>query len=904
MAKTLVIAEKPSVAADIARALGGQSGAFARHRGYFENGDMVVTSAVGHLLEQSPPPEAEVARGKWLLRNLPVLPERFDLTPIPKTVDQLKIVEKLFARADIAAVINACDAGREGELIFKNLLRHLRGKRRGKRDTAPDEMAPVRRLWLQSMTVDAIRKGFASLRDDAEMAPLESAAVCRSQADWLVGINSTRAMTALNSTGGGFLLTTVGRVQTPTLTIIVDRESEIQKFVAADYWEVKAVFEAAAGRYDGRWIDPTIAAAKKSPAKAGDKSANAADAADEAKKPERIWDEARAQEIADKCRGAIGEATETRAERRTAPPRLFDLTSLQREANLRHGFSARATLSAAQGLYERHKLLTYPRTDSRALPEDYPQTAREATRKIAAFGDATSSFAARIIANDWIVGQNKAIFNNAKVSDHFAIIPTGVAPKESLREPERKIYDLVLRRFLGVFFPPARHVAVERRTVVAGETFISRGKVVVDPGWWEVAGGGGGEDLPPLATDEKPRAIEVESIAKQTQPPPRYTEATLLAAMEGAGRFVEDDALREALREKGIGTPATRASIIEGLLREKYIVRERRELIPGAKAFSLVRLLRALSVEELTQPGLTGEWESKLRRIERADFDGESFLREIREMTKRIVAAAKSCEDVDTVAADGAPLAEPCPRCGKGELLASHLRFFCRACDFFVWKTVAGRETARVEMEEILRSETKSIGPLEGFRSRLGREFTSVLKLGAEGQNRLELDFSDSDEKNGKGAAAPPRAELTAREGLGPCPKCGATVRDWDGRYLCENTAAESDPVCDFSFPKMILQRAIAAAELAAMLNEGKSATLPGFVSKKTRRPFKAALALEPKTGKLSFVFEPRAGGAAKKPFAKKAPAKKAAAKKAPAKKAAKRAPRKAAAKKPAGDST
>ena len=285
MAKTLVIAEKPSVAADIARALGGQSGAFARHRGYFENGDMVVTSAVGHLLEQSPPPEAEVARGKWLLRNLPVLPERFDLTPIPKTVDQLKIVEKLFARADIAAVINACDAGREGELIFKNLLRHLRGKRRGKRDAAPDEMAPVRRLWLQSMTVDAIRKGFASLRDDAEMAPLESAAVCRSQADWLVGINSTRAMTALNSTGGGFLLTTVGRVQTPTLTIIVDRESEIQKFVAADYWEVKAVFEAAAGRYDGRWIDPTIAAAKKSPAKAGDKTGDKSEAADETKNP-------------------------------------------------------------------------------------------------------------------------------------------------------------------------------------------------------------------------------------------------------------------------------------------------------------------------------------------------------------------------------------------------------------------------------------------------------------------------------------------------------------------------------------------------------------------------------------------------------------------------------------------
>ena len=895
MAKTLVIAEKPSVAADIARALGGQSGAFARHRGYFENGDMVVTSAVGHLLRITPPDGVEVARGKWLMKNLPVLPERFDLEPIAQTADQLKIVEKLFARADIDAVINACDAGREGELIFKNLLRHLRGKRKAARDEAP----PVRRLWLQSMTPTAIRKGFDSLRDDSEMHPLADAARCRDAADWLVGINSTRAMTALNSTGGNFLLTTVGRVQTPTLTIIVDRESEIQKFVAADYWEVKAVFEAAAGRYDGRWIDPTIAAAKKSTAKAGDKS----DAADETKKPERIWNEARAQEIADKCRGAIGEATETRVERRTAPPPLFDLTSLQREANRRHGFSARATLSAAQGLYERHKLLTYPRTDSRALPEDYPQTAREATSKIAAFGDSTSSFAARIIANDWIVGQNKAVFNNAKVSDHFAIIPTGVAPKESLREPERKIYDLVLRRFLGVFFPPARHVAVERRTVVAGETFISRGKVVVDPGWWEVAGGGGGEDLPPLATDEKPRAVEVESIAKQTQPPPRYTEATLLAAMEGAGRFVEDDALREALREKGIGTPATRAATIEGLLREKYIVREQRELIPGTKAFSLVRLLRVLSVEELTQPGLTGEWESKLRRIERADFDGESFLREIREMTKRIVAAAKSCEDVDTVAADGAPLAEACPRCGKGELLASHLRFFCRACDFFVWKTVAGRETARVEMEEILRSETKSIGPLEGFRSRLGREFTSVLKLGAEGQNRLELDFSDSEEKNGKGAAAPPRAELTAREGLGPCPKCGATVRDWDGRYLCENTAAESDPVCDFSFPKMILQRAIAPAELAAMLNEGKSATLPGFVSKKTRRPFKAALALEPKTGKLSFVFEPRVGGAAKKSFAKKAPAKKAAAKKTAAKKAAKRAPRKAAAKKPAGDS-
>src|SRR5580704_11788280 len=453
MGKALIIAEKPSVAADISKALGG----FSKHDDYFESERYVLSSAVGHLLELCLPEGVEVKRGKWSFANLPVIPPHFDLNPIAKSESRLKVLTKLLKRKDVDRLINACDAGREGELIFRLIAQHAKAKQ------------PVQRLWLQSMTPAAIRDGFARLRSDEEMQPLADAARCRSEADWLVGINGTRAMTAFNSKGGGFFLTTVGRVQTPTLSIVVEREEKIRRFVPRDYWEVKAEFVCAAGFYEGRWYDPKF---KR-------------DEFDPEKRDSRLWALPAAETIVAACRGQIGTVTEESKPATQLSPALYDLTSLQREANGRFGFSAKNTLGLAQSLYEKHKVLTYPRTDSRALPEDYIATVK---KTMASLADTTgySTFADQILKQDW-VKPNKRIFNNAKISDHFAIIPTLVAPK-GLSEPEQKLYDLVTKRFLAIFYPAAEFLVTTRITRVENEPFKTEGKVMVKAGWMEVYG--------------------------------------------------------------------------------------------------------------------------------------------------------------------------------------------------------------------------------------------------------------------------------------------------------------------------------------------------------------------------------------------------------------------------------
>src|SRR4051812_32912930 len=420
MTKTLIIAEKPSVANDIAKTLGG----FTKHDEYFESDEYVLSSAVGHLLEIAVPEEYDVKRGKWSFAHLPMIPPHFALNPIAKTEARLKVLNKLIKRKDIGALINACDAGREGELIFRLIAQYAKAKQ------------PVKRLWLQSMTPGAIREGFTKLREDQEMMPLADAARCRSEADWLIGINGTRAMTAFNSKEGGFYLTTVGRVQTPTLSIVVAREEKIKKFVSRDYWEVRAEFVCAAGVYEGRWLDQSF---KK-------------DETDPEKRAERLWSKAAAESIVAACRGKLGTVTEESKPATQIAPALFDLTSLQREANARFGFSAKNTLGLAQALYEKHKVLTYPRTDSRHLPEDYLDTVKEAL-EVVAENNNYHQFAKQILKNNW-VKPNKRIFDNTKISDHFAIIPTTQAPK-NLSEPEQKLYDMVTRRFMAVFFPAA-----------------------------------------------------------------------------------------------------------------------------------------------------------------------------------------------------------------------------------------------------------------------------------------------------------------------------------------------------------------------------------------------------------------------------------------------------------------
>src|SRR4051812_27704265 len=455
MGKALIIAEKPSVATDIAKALGG----FKKQEEYYESDNFVLSSAVGHLLTLVVPEGVEPARGKWSFAHLPVIPPHFDLAPIEKSQPRLRVLTKLIKRKDVDALVNACDAGREGELIFRNIVRFTKAKQ------------PIRRLWLQSMTPTAIREGFAKLRADEEMQPLADAALSRSEADWLVGINGTRAMTAFNSKSGGFFKTTVGRVQTPTLAVVVEREQKIRKFVPRDYWEVLGTFKAKAGDYTGKWFDEKFV----KPDKDGDVDLKA----------ERFWEAPKAEAIREKCLGKPGIVTEESKPTTQISPLLYDLTTLQREANSRFGFSASGTLRLAQALYERYKVLTYPRTDARALPEDYQPTVN-ATLKM--LSDATSygSFADTILKNHW-VKPNKRIFNDAKISDHFAIIPT-TEPAKNLPEAEQKLYDMVTRRFLAVFYPAAEFLETTRITRVEGEPFKTSGKVLVQPGWLAVYG--------------------------------------------------------------------------------------------------------------------------------------------------------------------------------------------------------------------------------------------------------------------------------------------------------------------------------------------------------------------------------------------------------------------------------
>src|SRR5260221_143531 len=718
MGKALIIAEKPYVASDIAKALGG----FKKHDDYFESDRYVLSSAVGHLLTITVPEQLEVKRGKWTFAHLPVIPPHFDLTPIEKNEARLKVLTKLIKRKDVDALINACDAGREGELIFRYIVQHSKAYK------------PIKRLWLQSMTPAAIREGFEALRSDESMMPLADAAVCRSESDWLAGINGTRAMTAFNSKSGGFHLTTVGRVQTPTLAILVEREEKIKKFVPKDYWEIHGTFGAKAGEYAGRWFDEKFVRDK------GEKK----DGETDHLRSERVWELTQAEAIRDKCIGKPGIVTEESKPTTQLSPLLYDLTSLQREGNARFGFSAKNTLGLAQALYEKHKVLTYPRTDSRALPEDYISTVKKTLGMLA---DTTgySSFADQILKQDW-VKPNKRIFNNAKVSDHFAIIPTALAPIH--------------------------------------------------------------------------------------------------------------------LSEKGLGTPATRASIIEGLLYEKYVVRNARELQPTAKAFSLITLLRGLDISELSSPELTGDWEFKLRQMARGQLKRVDFMKEIAAMTREFVGKAKRYES-DTVPGDYGTVNVPCPKCG-GEIKENYKKFQCQKCDFALWKIVAGRQLEIEEVEELIKN--RVVGPLQGFRSKLGRPFAAVIKLTPE--LKPEFDFGQ-DQTNPDGTAV--EVDFSGQEPLGKCPKCGNRVFENAMSYVCEK-AVGANRTCDFRTGKIILQREIDRAQIVKLLTTGKTYLLPKFISKKGR-PFSAFL-VTGEGGKVGFEFAPREpkGKGKAKPTAPAAP--------------------------------
>jgi len=712
--KTLVIAEKPSVARDLADAL---PGSFENHDTYLESEDTVITFAVGHLVELTDPEDYDERFKKWRMADLPIVPEEFRLRARDKKAEkQLKVIHKLLKRDDVDRIVNACDAGREGELIFAYIY-----------ETSGVDK-PVERLWINSMTKTAIKDGFEKLRPGEQLRQLEAAARSRSEADWLVGMNATRAATIRGRAWVGGVVS-LGRVQTPTLALMVKREREIQAFVPEPYWLVHAQFDP---RYEGLWFE-------------GEET--------------RLKDGKRADEIAAKVSGAEGtvESVE-RKEQSERAPLLYDLTSLQRDANRRFGFSARRTLQAAQSLYEDKKAITYPRTNSRWLSGDLVSQLKPTAATLQPIPDYAE--AARYVLGLQQLPLGRVV-NDSKVSDHHAIIPTDVEHELDRFSPdERRIFDLVARRFLAVFHPPARYARTTIITLVEEERFRSRGKITLEAGWRGVYGLESDEDrkarqqeedsenesaeLPPLEQGQSVKCVSAEVEAKETKPPPRYTEATLLSAMETAGKLIDDEELREAMKESGLGTPATRAETIETLIRREYIERAGKDLTPTPKGLQVISMLEE---HPLTSPELTGDWEKRLTDIERGADERGAFIKDIESFTRATVEKIAAL-DKEKLRPERVELG-PCPRCGAetGEIIKENSKAYgCTSwksreetgCGFVIWKRVAGR-TLTPEIARQLLEEGKTKEVISGFRSRAGKPFRARLVLNDEG--KVEFDF-------------------------------------------------------------------------------------------------------------------------------------------------------------------
>lgn len=825
MSKTLIIAEKPSVATDLARVLGKELGKFTRDKSgaFYQNDCAIITSAVGHLLEQKKPMTEGGKSLPWKFDYLPVIPDKFELEPIKQSEDRLKKVLQLAKNKEVTEIVNACDAGREGELIFHNLVRF--GK----------WIKPTRRLWMQSMTDEAILTAWHNMRSEDDMLPLTNAAVCRSESDWLVGLNSTRALTILQSRGG-FNVTPAGRVQTPTLAILTQRELEIQAFEPTAYSEVWAEFMVQSGSYSGRWVDRDW--------KKNDNTHSRA---------ERIWSSELATAICERCRGKSGTVTEEKKPVSTSAPLLYDLTSLQREAANRYGFSAKRTLQLAQECYEKHKVLTYPRTDSRYLPEDYLGKVHGIVETVADQNPEFAAFAKDILDNKRIK-PNRRVFDTKKVSDHFAIIPTG--KMEKLTGDAQKIFEMVMARFLAVFFPAAVFEDTRRTTIInhsdgITDAFLTTGRILVEPGWQAVygrkAGASAKDELVPVKDREQASLREVEIRNAMTKPPARYNEATLLAAMEGAGKLVHDEELAAAMSERGLGTPATRASIIEGLISQEYIVRDGRELLATRRGIELIALLECIGLKTLTSPGLTGEWEYKLKQMEQAALPRETFMEGIKKLTCEIVKRVKDFREAQQQV-ELPEIELDCPSCHSHGLKNTLDAVSCRSCKFSIRKVISGREISDEELKSLIVN--GKTGILHGFTSRFGKPFEAGLELND--KYRASLYFPAREEED---ASVEEIAEKVASVSI---PNMGEhdvmeTVKAWKVPSLTmgkENVAV--------SVSRTILGREVPLDQVLKMLSEGKSDLMKGFISQRTKRPFDAYLVFNVKTGKIGFDFPPR----------------------------------------------
>ena len=726
--KTLVIAEKPSVGRDLARVLPGP---FAKQEGYLEGPEHVISWAVGHLVQLAEPDEYDPKFKKWRMADLPIVPDRFRLVVRDeRSKKQMSVVSKVLHRGDISEVINACDAGREGELIFAYLY-----------EKAGSTLS-VRRLWLSSMTAQAMRDAFANLRPASELHSLEQAARSRSEADWIVGMNATRAATIrLRSSFDGAV--SLGRVQTPTLAILARREEEIRAFEPEPYWLVDASFEPSADterRYEGRYH-------------AGSKP--------------RIATEAQAKEIVEACRDGLGAVTKIeKREQVEKPPMLYDLTSLQRDANTRFGFSARRTLGAAQRLYEEHKALTYPRTNSRFLTSDMAPEIVPTAELLASRAEYRA--AANYVTSLDVVPLGRVV-DDSKVSDHHAIIPTRAEhPVERMDDDDRRVYDLVVRRFLAAFHPEAVLENTRVETTVADHVFRTRGKVLLVPGWRGVYLAGEADvqqtdaseeddvreqQLPRLEEGEPSQLLEIESLSKETKPPRRYSDASLLGAMETAGKLVDDEELREAMKDSGIGTPATRAAIIERVIDVGYVERDGRALVVTEKGRNVIRLL---GEHALTSPGLTGDWERRLGRIEAGEDSREQFMQDIAGFAKETIAVLD--ETLKDVRIPRANLG-PCPVCGH-DIVENRKGYSCWSredpgCGFVIWKAKAGKTLPLAIARELIAT-GRTARPVTGFRGRTGRSFRARLALMQNEDGRWRVEF---DEPWAREGAKPPDQE-------------------------------------------------------------------------------------------------------------------------------------------------
>ncbi len=830
MGKMLLIAEKPSVAKELAHALGG----FQKTDQGWERDDAVISNARGHLVHLQMPLAATSGRN---LQQLPVAGEFVtELIDYDGSIGVYRNLEKLMKRNDISTVVNACDAGREGELIFRLIVEHAGCTK------------PMKRMWIQSMTAGGLKEAFRAMRPSSEFDALSDAAHARSIADFLVGINGSRAITYMRDEQS-----TAGRVQSPVGMLIHDRELAIRNFKPMDYWEIHATFQAEAGQYLGKWFDPS-----KAKAGADDEAADAEDG-DKVEKHaaasgQRIFDRVVAESILAKCRGKHPSAVVDTAKRtKRAAPDLYQLTSLQQDANRRFKLSAKKTLEIAQALYDTHKLTTYPRTDADRLPEDYADTVRTLLANFE--GTPYAVHGQRVLENGWVNPSDKGIFNNAKISDHFAIIPTEKSPVGvTLSDDERKVYDLIVRRFMAAFHPAAEYDVTSRVSVIEGENFKSSGRVLVKEGWLAVYGQGVDDSKkePPLAAvkpGEAVKTVDVKAVTCQTTPPSRYTEATLLKAMENAGKDIDDKAMREAMKGHGLGTPATRADTIEGLLskgsrarpRAPYCTREKNFIVPTDKLMVLMAFIHEEQLELLASAETTGEWEYKLGLVQQGQLSSTAFLdgikAEVAGMLDKIRSKASSMP-----AANRKLLKAPCPKCGK-PLVAGPRTVDCQAgCGFKLWREVSKRPLSDAELETLLTE--GAITKLDGFVSKAGRKYSAGLKFDGE---KVGLVFEERAESAG-GAEPLPLSALPALDV--PCPKCKGTVRIHSGthpRFACEKG--------DFTLWRVIAQRELSEGEAIALIKHGSLPAVSGFISSKSGKPFVAALRLSKDKSKVDFDF-------------------------------------------------